>query len=49
MKAPSVSSRMAILPGMSVRDTAQAMGTAIAAHSAVTASPMVRVLVRPVT
>ena len=39
MKAPSTSIRTRPLQGMSVRDTAQAMGTAKARHSTVTVNP----------
>src|ERR1017187_2263709 len=37
MKAPSVSARTSPLPGMFVRDTAQAIGTATTVQAAVTA------------
>ena len=39
MKAPSTSIRMIPLPGISVRDTAQAIGTAKIRHKAVTQKP----------
>ena len=39
MKAPSISRRMKFLPGMLVREIAQAIGTAKIRHSTVTIAP----------
>ncbi len=38
MKAPRISARIALLAGMSVRDTPQAIGTASTAESTVTSA-----------
>jgi hypothetical protein len=42
MKVPRTAAHTSPLPGMSVRDTAQAMGTPNTVHSAATARPTPR-------